>query len=145
MRPLGCADMQDASTTPPGRLSFRTVFGGTTLQEAYYGEPKRITRDLADAEFAYDIDLFLHIGGEVTPGDDTTGLRNPRVSVPKRVVTAQLLVTADDAAAAPDPARYLRELVHEAAAELIARVAAKDRAVDEQTELAKLGPLLAER
>ena len=132
--------MDNSSTTAPGRLSFRTVFGGTTLQEAYYGEPKRITRNLADAEFAYGIDLFLHIGGEVTPGDGATGLRNPRVSI------AQLIVTADDAEAAPDASRYLRELVHKSAAELIARIAAKDRTADEAAELAKLRPpLLLER
>ncbi|MFF8818416.1 hypothetical protein ACF07D_10525 [Leucobacter sp. NPDC015123] len=137
--------MDNSSTTAPGRLSFRTVFGGTTLQEAYYGEPKRITRNLADAEFAYDIDLFLHIGGEVTPGDGATGLRNPRVSTAKRVATAQLIATADDAEAAPDASRYLRELVRRSAAELIARIAAKDRTVDEEAELAKLRPLFLER
>lgn len=137
--------MPDPLSPQAGRLTFRTVFGGTTLKPDYYGEPKRITRDLADTVFAYDLDLFLHIGGEISAGDGVTGLKNPRVSLAKRSATGQLSLAAADAAQAEDPAAFLRHVVYDGAADLIKRIAKKDPTVDEAAELAKLSRLNTER
>lgn len=130
-------------TTELGRLTFRTVYGGPDAGIAFAGPATRLRALTRDLRFAYDYDLFLHIGGEISTADGPSGVHAPRVSVAKRTVTAQIRVHRDDAAAAADPEALLRHTIHIAMEQLIHRTASKDRSVDEATELAKLDGLVA--
>lgn len=102
----------------------------------------RVKRRLSVLRFAYDLDVLLHVGGSVSSTDGATGLRNPRVSVAKRSVTAQIHIARADVEAAVDPDAFVRETITRAVRRIIERIAAKDRGVDAVTEETKLRILL---
>ncbi|XVA02239.1 hypothetical protein ACQ86I_23885 [Prescottella equi] len=98
-------------------------------------------RRLGGLHFSYDLDVLLHVGGSISSTDGPTGLRNPRVSVAKRSVTAQIHIGRADVETAEDPDAFVRETVARAVGELIERIAAKDSGVDAAAEESKLGIL----
>lgn len=142
----GATDTTVAATGAPtsapgpaltGRLTFRTVWGGPP-REGLLEEAVRIKQRLRDEAFSYDLDLFLTVGGDITPGEGPSGLRTPRVSLARRRATGEIHVGRDEASAAPDPVEFLRHTIHAALFALLTRVAAKDAEVDVATELAKI-------
>lgn len=124
-----------------GRLTFRTVYGGPDVPGEWITAVARVKRRLSVLRFAYDLDVLLHVGGSVSSTDGETGLRNPRVSVAKRSVTAQIHIARADVETAVDPDAFVRETIAHAVRRVIERIAAKDRGVDAVTEEAKLGIL----
>ena len=136
LREVGWLDGPDPQPVA-GRVTFRTVWGGPP-REGLIEEAARITQRLRSQTFAYDLDLFLSVGGDVTPGEEPSGLRNPRVSLARRRATGEILVSRDGASAAPDPVGFFRETVHASLVELLTRVAAKDAQVDVTTDLEKV-------
>ena len=128
---------------PTGRLTFRTVYGGPDVPGEWIAAVTRMKRRLGGLHFSYDLDVLLHVGGSISSTDGPTGLRNPRVSVAKRSVTAQIHIDRADVETAEDPDAFVRETVARAVGELIERIAAKDGGVDAAAEESKLG-ILAE-
>lgn len=124
-----------------GRLTFRTVYGGPDVPGEWIAAVTRMKRQLGEIGFAYDLDVLLHVGGSISSTDGPTGLRNPRVSVAKRSVTAQIHIGRVDVETAVDPDAFVRETISRAVGQLIERIAAKDGGVDAAAEEKKLGIL----
>jgi hypothetical protein len=131
-------------TVPNGRLTFRTVWGGPSPQAGFIEEVGRIKRHLRTLDFSYHFDLVLMVGGEITPVPGPSGLRNPRVSLPRRTVTGEIRISNDDVSAAPDPVAFLRQTIHGAVDDLIGRIAARDAAFDADAVLGKIAFLIDE-
>lgn len=132
-------------SVPNGRLTFRTVWGGPSPQAGFIEEVGRIKRHLRTLDFSYHFDLFLTVGGEITPVPGPSGLRNPRVSLPRRTVTGEIRISDDDiVSAAPDPVAFLRQTIHGAVDDLIGRIAARDAAFDADAERGKIAFLIEE-
>lgn len=129
---------------PNGRLTFRTVWGGPSPQEGFIEELGRIKQRLRTLDFSYHFDLFLTVGGEITPVPGPSGLRNPRVSLSRRTVTGEIRISDDDVSAAPDPVAFLRQAIHGAVDDLIGRIAARDAAFDADAERGKIAFLIEE-
>jgi hypothetical protein len=115
---------------PTGRLTFRTVWGGPSPQAGFIEEVARIKQRLRTVEFSYDLDLFLTVGGEITPVPGPSGLRTPRVFLSRRTATGEIRISNDEVSAAVDPVAFLRQTIHQAIADLIGRIAARDPAFD---------------
>lgn len=94
--------------------------------------------------FSYHFDLFLTVGGEITPVPGPSGLRNPRVSLSRRTVTGEIRISDDEVNAASDPVAFLRQTIHRAGTDLIGRVAARDSAFDADAEQQKIAFLIDE-
>jgi hypothetical protein len=127
---------------PSGRLTFRTVWGGPRPQAGFIEEVARIKQHLRTVEFSYYLDLFLTVGGEITPVLAPSGLRTPRVFLSRRTATGEIRISNDDVSAAADPIAFLRQTIHQAIAELMSRIAARDPAFDEDAERAKIAFLI---
>lgn len=125
-------------TTDAGRISFRTVYGGPDAGVAHAADVALLKRQLRELGFAYDVDLLLHLGGEISSAEGASGLYAPRVSVAKRTVTAQIRVRQQDLADAAEPSATLRRIISDALVELVGRVAGKDKSLDASAESAKL-------
>lgn len=128
----------------PGKLTFRTVWGGPSPQAGFIEELGRIKRHLRTLDFSYHFDLFLTVGGEITPVPGPSGLRNPRVSLPRRTVTGEIRISDDDVSAAPDPVAFLRQTIRGAVDVLIGRIAARDATFDADAERGKIAFLIEE-
>lgn len=87
-------------------------------------------RAVEPVQFEYELDLFLRIGGDIMPITDPTGLYNPRVSVAKHRVTANILINTDEALAAPNPGELLRTTIYNAMIDLFARIHTRDTDFD---------------
>lgn len=131
-------------TVPNGRLTFRTVWGGPSPQAGFIEEVGRIKQHLRTVDFSYQLDLFLTVGGEITPVPRPSGLRNPRVFLARRTVTGEIRISDDDVSAAPDPVAFLRQTIHGAVDDLIGRIAARDAAFDADAVLGKIAFLIDE-
>lgn len=129
---------------PNGRLTFRTVWGGPSPQAGFIEEVARIAQNLRTVEFSYRFDLFLTVGGEITPVPTPSGLRTPRVFLTRRTVTGEIRISNDDVSAAADPVAFLRQTIHTAVDDLISRVAARDSAFDADAERGKIAFLIDE-
>lgn len=127
-----------------GRLTFRTVWGGPSPQAGFIEEVGRIKQHLRTVAFSYHFDLFLTVGGEITPVPGPSGLRNPRVSLSRRTVTGEIRISDDEVDAASDPVAFLRQTIHRAVTDLIGRVAARDSAFDADAEQQKIAFLIDE-
>ncbi len=117
------------------------MYGGPDVPGEWIAAVTRTKRRLGGLRFSYDLDVLLHVGGSISSTDGPTGLRNPRVSVAKRSVTAQIHIGRADVETAEDPDAFVRETVARAVGELIKRIAAKDSGVDAAAEESKLGIL----
>lgn len=117
-------------------IVFRTVYGGPDpgLVEAV----TTIKREFRGIDLLYELDILLHVGGEVSSTTGPSGLHAPRVSVAKRRMTGQIRVNRHDVREAEDPDRFLRQTIHRAVREMIERIAAKDATVDAAAELRKI-------
>lgn len=131
-------------SAPNGRLTFRTVWGGPSPQAGFIEELGRIKHCLRTVEFSYGFDLFLTVGGEITPVPTPSGLRTPRVFLTRRTVTGEIRISNDDVSAAADPVAFLRQTIHTAVEDLISRVAARDSAFDADAERGKIAFLIDE-
>lgn len=129
---------------PAGRLTFRTVWGGPSPQAGYIEELGRIKQRVRAVEFAYHFDLFLTVGGEITPVPPPSGLRSPRVFLSRRTVTGEIRISNDEVSAASDPIGLLRQTIYTAIADLMSRIAAKDADFDADAERVKIAFLLEE-
>lgn len=129
-------------TAPNGRLTFRTLWGGPSPQAGFIDELGRIKQHLRAVDFSYHFDLFLTIGGEITPVPGRSGLRTPRVFLSRRTVTGEIRISNDDVSAAPDPVAFLRQTIHTAVADLIDRIAARDPGFDADAERGKIAFLI---
>lgn len=127
---------------PNGRLTFRTVWGGPSPQAGFIEEVARIKQRLRTVEFSYQLDLFLTVGGEITPVPGPSGLRTPRVFLSRRMASGEIRVSNDDVSTAADPITFLRQTIHQAIAELMSRIAARDPAFDVDSERAKTAFLI---
>lgn len=134
-------------TDPSGsesRLTFRTVWGGPRSQAGFIEEVARIKQRLRTVEFSYQLDLFLTVGGEITPVPGPSGLRTPRVFLSRRTATGEIRISNDDVSAAADPIAFLRQTFHRAIADLMSRIAARDPACDADAEREKIAFLIDE-
>ena len=129
------------SSSDAGRLSFRTVFGGPAIPGEVITELKLLQGELRDLEWGYDYDLFVTVGGDLTVVSEPTGLHRPRVRLAARTVSGELRYNSEEILRAQDPAPLLRRGLLDALEALVARVAARDRAFDADTELARLAAL----
>ncbi|WP_181156218.1 hypothetical protein [Microbacterium sp. MYb45] len=127
---------------PTGRLTFRTVWGGPSPQTGFIEEVERIKQRLRTVEFSYHLDLFLTVGGEITPVLAPSGLRTPRVFLSRRTATGEIRISNDDVSAAAAPVAFLRQTIHQAIADLLSRIAARDPAFDADAERAKIAFLI---
>lgn len=151
---MGTVENRDASqresvssardSVPQGRLTFRTVWGGPSPQAGFIEELARIKQRLRTVDFSYHFDLFLTVGGEITPVPSPSGLRTPRVFQPRRTVTGEIRISNDDVSAASDPIAFLRQTIHTAVADLMSRIAARDSAFDVDAERGKIAFLIDE-
>lgn len=119
-----------------GAIVFRTVFGGPDPDVV--AATTAIKRSLRDIDFAYELDILLHIGGEISSTTDQTGLYAPRVSVAQRRMTAQIRVNRSDIRDVSELSGFLRQAMFLALQQIIERIAAKDKAVDVDTETRKI-------
>ncbi|MFJ6530939.1 hypothetical protein [Microbacterium sp. NPDC091662] len=127
---------------PKGRLTFRTVWGGPSPQAGFIEELGRIKQHVRTVEFSYHFDLFLMVGGEITPVPAPSGLRTPRVFLSRRTVTGEIRISKDDVSAASDPVAFFRQTIHVSVADLIGRIAARDAAFDADAERRKIAFLI---
>ena len=125
-----------------GRLTFRTLWGGPSPQAGLIEALAQIKHRLRQASFSYDFDLFLTIGGDITPGVGSSGLHTPRVFLKRRRVTGEIRMTREDISSAAEPAALLRQTIHEAVSELIGLVAVRDATLEADAERAKIAFLL---
>ncbi|WP_197021033.1 MULTISPECIES: hypothetical protein [unclassified Microbacterium] len=135
-------DPSGINAVPTARLTFRTVWGGPRPQAGFIEEMARIKQRLRTVEFSYRLDLFLTVGGEITPVPGPSGLRTPRVFLSPRTATGEIRISNDDVSAAADPVAFLRHTIHQAIAELMSRVAARAPAFDAAAERAKIAFLI---
>jgi hypothetical protein len=133
-------DQADSVTN--GKVTFRTVWGGPSPQEGFLEELASIRHQMRAVSFSYDFDLFLTVGGEITPVPGPSGLRTPRVFLSRRTVTGEIRIIDDDVSGSPDPVAFLRQTIHRAVAELMDRIAARDDAVDAEAERRKIAFLI---
>ncbi|MCE4266562.1 hypothetical protein CJ178_06505 [Rhodococcus sp. ACPA4] len=126
------------------RLRFRSVFGGPSIPLTYFEELSRIKWQLRNVEFQYDFDLFVIVGGDITTVTDPTGVRSPRVFLARRTITAQIQMNSADVLGDSDPRGFLRQTIHAAVTELIARIAARDADFDVDVERQKVAFLVGE-
>lgn len=131
-------------SVPAGRLTLRTVWGGPSPQAGYIEELGRIKRCVRAVEFAYHFDLFLTVGGEITPVPPPSGLRSPRVFLSRRTVTGEIRISNAEVGAANDPIAFLRHTIHTALDDLISRIATRDTGFDAEAERGKVVFLLEE-
>lgn len=131
-------------SAPNGRLTFRAVWGGPSPQAGFIEELGRIKHYLRTVEFSYSFDLFLTVGGEITPVPGPSGLRTPRVFLSRRTVTGEIRISNDDVSAAADPVAFLRQTILMSVDDLIGRVSARDAAFDADAERRKIAFLLDE-
>jgi hypothetical protein len=131
-------------SVPTGRLTFRTVWGGPSPQAGLIEELAWIKRCVRTLEFAYQLDLFLTVGGEITLVPGPSGLRAPRVFLSRRTVTGEVRISDDDVRAASDPIAFFRQTIHLAIADLISRIAARDASFDADAERGKIAFLIDE-
>jgi hypothetical protein len=117
-------------------MVFRTVFGGPDPDVV--GATAAIKRSLRDIDFAYELDVLLHVGGEISSTTDPTGLYAPRVSVAQRRMTAQIRVNRSDIRDASELSGSLRQAIFLALQQMIERIAAKDKTVDVDAEIHKI-------
>lgn len=117
-------------------MVFRTVFGGPDPDVV--AATTAIKRTLRDIDFAYELDILLHVGGEISSTTDPTGLYAPRVSVAQRRMTAQIRVNRSDIHEASELSGFLRQAIFLALQQMIERIAAKDKAVDVDAETRKI-------
>lgn len=129
---------------PNGRLTFRTVWGGPSPQAGFIEEVAWMKQHLRTVEFSYQLDLFLTVGGEITPVPGPSGLRTPRVFLSRRTATGEIRISNDDVSAAADPVAFLQQTIHQAIADLMSRVDARDPAFDVDAERAKIAFLIDE-
>ncbi|WP_406245711.1 hypothetical protein ACI7YT_11735 [Microbacterium sp. M] len=129
---------------PNGRLTFRTVWGGPSPQAGFIEEVARIKQHFRAVEFSYHLDLFLTIGGEITPVPGPSGLRTPRVFLSRRTATGEIRISNDDVHDAADPVAFLRQTIHHAIADLLGRIAARDPDFDADAKRAKIAFLIDE-
>lgn len=134
----------EGDSAPNGRITFRTVWGGPSPQTGLIEELAWITRGLRAVRFSYHFDLFLTVGGEISPVSGPSGLRAPRVYLARRTVTGEVRVSKDEVSAAPEPRAFMRQTIHAAVADLLSRVAARDAAFDADTERTKIAFLVEE-
>lgn len=118
--------------------------GGPSPQAGFIEELALIRQYLRTVEFSYHLDLFLMVGGEITPVPRPSGLRTPRVFLSRRTVTGEIRISNDDVSAASAPIAFLRQTLHTSVADLMSRVAARDSAFDEDAERAKIAFLIDE-
>ncbi|PRA78819.1 hypothetical protein CQ045_17250 [Microbacterium sp. MYb66] len=137
-------DPSGGDSMPTGRLTFRTVWGGPSPQAGFIEEVTRMKQHLRTVEFSYHLDLFLMVGGEITPVPGPSGLRTPRVFLSRRTATGEIRISNDDVSAAAAPIAFLRQTIHRAVADLMSRVAARDPAFDADAEQAKFAFLIDE-
>lgn len=123
------------------RVSLRTVFGGPEIAMETAGEIRRLRAALGQAGWQYDIDLLVRINGSVTPLTDPSGLYHPRVSVPKRTVTGNVLVASDALERESSTAVAVRSTIRAALHEIVARIASRDSGFDEPAERARVAAL----
>ena len=126
-----------------GRLTFRTIFGGPSMPNAYRTELDRIKASVARTELQYDLDLSLTIGSDMVPVTHPTGLRSPRINAGKRIVTGAIFVNDADTKARTDHAEFLKSVVSDAVDEILKRIAKKDPDFDPAEERAKLSYLIS--
>lgn len=131
-------------SAPDGRLTFRTVWGGPSPQAGFIEELGWIKHYLRTVDFSYHFDLFLMVGGEITPVPRPSGLRTPRVFLSRRTVTGEIRISNDDVSAAADPVAFLRQTIHRAVDDLIGRVSARDAAFGADAERRKIAFLIDE-
>ncbi|MGV2900097.1 hypothetical protein ACNPM4_00335 [Microbacterium sp. AGC62] len=74
-------DLSGIDGVPNGRLTFRAVWGGPSPQAGFIEEVARIKQRLRTVEFSYQLDLFLTVGGEITPVPGPSGLNTAGVPV----------------------------------------------------------------
>lgn len=134
----------ERDSEPNGRITFRTVWGGPSPQAGYIEELERIKRGLRTVGFSYHFDLFLMVGGDITPAPGPSGLRTPRVFLSRRTVTGEIRISKDDVRVAADPIAFLRQTIHTALIDLMTRIATRDPAFDADEELRKVAFLIEE-
>ncbi|MFB9926973.1 hypothetical protein ACFORO_19260 [Amycolatopsis halotolerans] len=125
------------SAVLPGRLSFRTVYGGPAIPLDVISELTRIRAALGRLEWQFDFDLFVTVGGDLTVVTEPTGLRRPRVMLAKRTVSGELRFNSEEVLRTTDPAALLRPAVRAALDELVTRVAARVPDFDAESERAR--------
>ncbi|MCR1783170.1 hypothetical protein KVF89_11555 [Nocardioides carbamazepini] len=114
------------------------------MRAGFIEDLARIKQRVRTVRFSYHFDLFLTVGGEITPVPSPSGLRTPRVFLSRRTVTGEIRIGNDDASAASDPVTFLRQTIHMAVADLISRIAARDATVDADADLRKIALLVDE-
>lgn len=139
--PMGATGCE---SVPAGWLTFRTVWGGPSPQAGYIEELGRIKQCARVVEFAYHFDLFLTVGGEITPVPPPSGLRSPRVFPSRRTVTGEIRIGNAEVSAANDPIAFLRHTIHTTIDDLISRIAARDTDFDAGAGRGKIAFLIEE-
>lgn len=134
----------ERDSVPNGRLTFRTVWGGPSPQAGFIEELARIKQRVRTVGFSYHFDLFLTVGGEITPVPTPSGLRTPRVFLSRRTVTGEIRISNADVSAASDSIAFLRQTIHSAIADLMSRIAARDAGFDADAERGKIAFLIEE-
>lgn len=117
------------------KLTFRTILDGAHRPKEYSDALDAIERRFEAAEFDYQMDLMLFVGGDMMHVSDPTGMHSPKVSVPKRRVTARIAMNDDDVRNAEEPDRFLRDVIHDSVKDLIERISAKDRSFNKNDAL----------
>jgi len=121
-------------------IVFRTVYGGPNPDAVT--ATTVIKRELRDVDLPYELDILLHVGGDISTTEEPTGLYAPRVSVAQRRMTAQIRINRADILGAPDLNRFLRQTIRAALQQMIERIAAKDETIDADAEIRKLAFLV---
>lgn len=129
------------SPEAPGRISFRTVFGGPGIPGEVVTQLKLLQAELRCLDLGYDYDLFVTVGGDLTVVTEPTGLHRPRVRVATRTVSGELRYNSEELLRAENPADTLRRGMLDALEQLVARVTARDPEFDADTERTRLAAL----
>lgn len=94
-----------------------------------------IKRKPRGIDLPYELDIFLHVGAEISSTCDPSGLHVPRVSVAKRRMTGQIRINRDEVREAPDLKSFLQSTIHRAVKQMIEHIAARDATVDADVEI----------
>lgn len=121
-----------------GKLTFRTIFGGPGMPQAYDDTLDEIEASLKERNFHFDLDFGLTIGGDMITVTHPTGLRNPRIHTDRDLIRGTIFLNNDDIDKQSDHAAFLRHTIHGACLDVFDRMEKKKVAFDKDSEIEKL-------
>lgn len=133
---------QHTENSEINRLTFRTVFGGPSMPNAYRIELDKIKAAVKGVEFQFDLDLRLTIGSDMVRVTHPTGLRSPRVKLATKTVTGTIFINEADTKATKNHAKFFKRVIAEALEDIFKRIKKKAPDFDIEAERAKVAFLL---